>query len=72
MSNLHSHCGSLVPDGGHSEHKLLGAVAVTWLGEVKQYRVQETVHAGKRPGALIDDGEHVPHLAGGAGQSAHH
>lgn len=67
----HSNTGAFVPEGGDSEHKLPGAPAVAWLGEVKQNGVQEAVHAGERPGALINDGKQVPGLAR-HGQRAHH
>lgn len=50
-----SHTGALFPEGGDFAHKPSGALAVAWLGEVEQNRVQKAVHAGKRPGAFIDD-----------------
>lgn len=47
--------GAFVLEGGDSEHKSPGAPAVAWLCEIKQNRIQEAVHAGKRPGALVYD-----------------
>lgn len=67
-----SHTGAFAPKGGDSEHKPSGVPPVAWLGEVEQNRIQKAVHTGKRPGALIDDWEHISHLAGCVRQRAHH
>lgn len=69
---VQSHTGAVVPEGGDSEHKPLGALSVPRLGEVEQNRVQEAVHTGKRPGALIDDRKQVSGLTGHSRQRAHH
>lgn len=71
-SAVGSNTGALVPKAGDFEHKFSGAPAIAWLGEVKQNRVQKAVHAGKRPGALIDDWKQVSCLAGRTRQSTHH
>lgn len=42
------------------------------MSEIKENRVQEAVHAGKRPGALIDDRKQVSRGARCIRQSAHH
>lgn len=70
MCSVHSHTGAF--EGGDAEHESLCALAVARLGEVKQDRIQKTVHAGKRPGALVDDGEQVFGLAGSAPNAANH
>lgn len=66
------HTAALASEGFDFVHEPSGAPAVAWLSEVKQNRVQKAVHAGKRPGALIDDREQVPRLTGRTGQSAYH
>lgn len=69
---LGSHTGSLVPQRGDFEDEPSGTLAVARLREVEEDGIQEAVHAGERPGALVDDREQVPRGAGGAGHSAHH
>ena len=53
MRCVYSHTGAF--KGGDLEHKSLCTLAIAWLGEVKQDWIQKTVHAGKWPGALIDN-----------------
>ncbi|KAF3847815.1 hypothetical protein F7725_020843 [Dissostichus mawsoni] len=60
------------PQGGDFAHKPSGALAIARLSEVKQNRVQKAIYAGKRPGAFIDDGEHVSSVAGRRGHGTHH
>lgn len=67
-----SHAGALVPHGGDLEHEPPGALAVARLREVEEDGVQEAVHAGEGPGALVDHREEVPRAAVRAGHGAHH
>lgn len=66
----HSDTGAF--EGGDSEHKSPRALAIAWPCEVKQDWVQKTVHAGKWPGALIDDREQVSGCAACTWNAANH
>lgn len=70
MCCVGSHTGAF--EGGDSQHKSFCALAIAWLGKIKQDWIQKAVHAGKWPGALVDDREEVFCFTGCTGNTTDH